>query len=53
MTDGIGAETSEQILDELENVDISDRNEMTEEEKNFRGIVDAEGNCALCRLLEI
>lgn len=43
MTDGIGAETSEQILDELENVDISDRNEMTEEEKNFRGIVDAEG----------
>lgn len=43
MTDGIGAETSEQILDELENVDISDRNEMTEEEKNFRGIEDAEG----------
>lgn len=42
MTDGIGAETSEQILDELENVDISDRNEMTEEEKNFRGIEDAE-----------
>ena len=35
MTDGIGAETSEQILDELENVDISDRNEMTEEEKNL------------------
>ena len=43
MTDGIGAETSEQILDELENVNISDRNEMTEEEKNFRGIEDAEG----------
>ena len=43
MPDGIGAETSEQILDELENVDISDRNEMTEEEKNFRGIEDAEG----------
>ena len=43
MTDGIGAETSEQILDELENVDISDRNEMTGEEKNFRGIEDAEG----------
>ena len=43
MTDGIGAETSEQLLDELENVDISDRNEMTEEEKNFRGIEDAEG----------
>ena len=34
-------------------VDISDRNEMTEEEKNFRGIEDAEGNYALCRLLEI
>lgn len=43
MPDGIGAETSEQILYKLENVDISDRNEMTEEEKNFRGIVDAEG----------
>ena len=43
MTDGIGAETSEQILDELENGNTYDRNEMTEEEKNFRGIEDAEG----------
>ena len=46
MPDGIGAETSEQILYKLENVDISDG-------KEFSGNRRCRGNYALCRLLEI